>query len=240
MSGTANNRISWWERSGSILIVSGDTIFVPVLANSATSRNSLSLWEFLFQGPNFKSGSSCNFMEKGGNVFWLLLVPRNNTLATWFEEPTHWKRPWCWERLRAGGEGDDRGWDGWMASAIQWTWVWASSGRWWRTGKPGVLQSMGLQRDNIERLNNNNRSFKILVSFPRSCTHLCKKSFCWNRSLKIPAQSDCLVADQPCYSWVSLFCNRSPYSIFRQLWPLGKVTCCIRIFLYNFCPWVLI
>ena len=52
------------------------------------------------------------------------------------------KRPWCWERLKAGGEGDNRGWDGWMASPIQWTWVWASSGRWWRTGKPGVLQSM--------------------------------------------------------------------------------------------------
>ena len=56
------------------------------------------------------------------------------------------ERPWCWERLKAGGEGDDRGWDGWMASPTRWTWVWASSGRWWRTGKPGVLQSMGSQR----------------------------------------------------------------------------------------------
>ena len=68
-----------------------------------------------------------------------------NTLATWCQEPTHWKRPWCRERLRAG-EGDDRGWDGWMASPTQWTWLWANSGRQWRTGKPGVLQSMGLQR----------------------------------------------------------------------------------------------
>ena len=59
---------------------------------------------------------------------------------------THWKRPWCWERLKAGGEGDHRGWDGWMASLTQWTWVWASSGRWWWTGKPGMLQSMGSQR----------------------------------------------------------------------------------------------
>ena len=58
-------------------------------------------------------------------------------------------RPWCWERLRAGGEGDDRGWDGWMASPTQWTWVWASSGRWWKTGKPGVLQSMGSQRHDL-------------------------------------------------------------------------------------------
>ena len=56
------------------------------------------------------------------------------------------ERPWSWERLKAGGEGDDRGWDGWMASLAQWTWVWVSSGSWWWTGKPGVLQSMGSQR----------------------------------------------------------------------------------------------
>ena len=48
----------------------------------------------------------------------------------------HWKRPWSWERLRVGGEGDDRGWDGWMASPTQWTWVWVNSGNWWWTGKP--------------------------------------------------------------------------------------------------------
>ena len=66
-------------------------------------------------------------------------------MATWCEELTHWKRPWCWERLRAGGEGDDRGWDGWVASRTQRTMVWASSGRWWRTGKPAV-QSMRSQR----------------------------------------------------------------------------------------------
>ena len=56
------------------------------------------------------------------------------------------EKPWCWERLKAGGEGDARGQDGWMASPTQWTWVWASSGRWWRTGKPGVLQSIRSQR----------------------------------------------------------------------------------------------
>ena len=58
----------------------------------------------------------------------------SNTLATWWEELTHRKRPWCWERLKVGGEGDDRGWDGWMASLTQWTWIWASSGSWWWTG----------------------------------------------------------------------------------------------------------
>ena len=56
------------------------------------------------------------------------------------------KRTWCWERLRAGGERDDRGWDGWMASPTQWTWVWVNSGSWWWTGRPGVLQFMGSQR----------------------------------------------------------------------------------------------
>ena len=58
------------------------------------------------------------------------------------EELTHWKRPWCWERLKAEGKGDDRGWDSWMASPTRWTWVWVGSRSWWWTGRPGVLQSM--------------------------------------------------------------------------------------------------
>ena len=62
------------------------------------------------------------------------------------EELTHWKRPWCWERLKVGGQGDDRGWDGWMASPTQCTWVWVNSRSWWWTGRPGVLQSVGSQR----------------------------------------------------------------------------------------------
>ena len=69
----------------------------------------------------------------------------SNTLATWCEELTHLKRPWCWEGLREGGEGDNRGWDGWMASPTQWTWVSVNSRSWWWTGWPGVLQSMGSQ-----------------------------------------------------------------------------------------------
>ena len=67
-------------------------------------------------------------------------------LATWYEELTHWKRPWCWERLKAGGERDGRGWDDWMASLTRWTWVWTSSRSWWWTGKPGMLQSLRSQR----------------------------------------------------------------------------------------------
>ena len=78
-----------------------------------------------------------------GNRPWVFIGARcwrsqsSITLATWCKEPTHWKRPWCWERLRLEEE-DNRGWDGWMALPTQWTWVWASSGSWWRTGKPGA------------------------------------------------------------------------------------------------------
>jgi len=70
----------------------------------------------------------------------------SSTLATSCEELTHWKSLWCWEGLGAGGEGDDRGWDGWMASLTWWTWVWVNFRSWWWTGRPGVLQFMGSQR----------------------------------------------------------------------------------------------
>ena len=70
----------------------------------------------------------------------------SNLLAIWCKELTHLKRPWCWERFKARGEGDDRGWDGWMASPNQWTWVWVNSGSWCWTGRPGMLLSIGLQR----------------------------------------------------------------------------------------------
>ena len=76
----------------------------------------------------------------------LMLKLKLNTLATWWEEQTHWKRPWCWERLKVGGEVDNRGWDGWMVLLIHWTWIWACSGSWWLTGKPGLLLFMGSQR----------------------------------------------------------------------------------------------
>ena len=70
----------------------------------------------------------------------------SSTLATSCKELTHLKRLWCWEGLGAGGEGDDRGWNGWMASLARWTWVWVDSGSWWWTGRPGVLRFMGSQR----------------------------------------------------------------------------------------------
>ena len=87
-----------------------------------------------------------------GNQSWIFIgrtdakaEGSSNTLAIWYEELTHWKRPWCSERLKAGGEGDNRGWDGWMASLTWCTWVWVNSGSWWWTGRPGVLQFMGSQ-----------------------------------------------------------------------------------------------
>ena len=69
----------------------------------------------------------------------------SNNLATWCEELTYFKRSWCWERLKVGGEGDNRGGDGWMASLTRWK-FWVNSGHWWWTGRPGVLQSRRLQR----------------------------------------------------------------------------------------------
>ena len=91
----------------------------------------------------------------------------SNTLSTWCKELIHLKRPCCWERLKAGGEGDHKGQDGWMASLTQWTWVWVNSGSWWWTGRPGVLQFMGSQlvrHDWATELNWRNYSAWILIS----------------------------------------------------------------------------
>ena len=84
-------------------------------------------------------------ISPGYSLEGLMLKLKLQYLPTWCKELTYWKRPWCWERLKAWAEGDDRGWDGWMASPPWWTWVWASSRRWLWTGKPGILQSMGSQ-----------------------------------------------------------------------------------------------
>ena len=100
----------------------------------------------------------------------------SNTLATWCEELTHLKRPWCWERLRAEGEGDDTGSDGWMASLTQWTWVWVDSGSWWWTGRPGMLQFMGSQSVRHEWVTELNCAFEGHLQTLRTCTS-------WNKGL---------------------------------------------------------
>ena len=88
-----------------------------MLSNCGVGEDS---WESLgLQGDPTSPSSRRSVL----NILWKGWSWSSNTLATWCEEPTHWKRSWCWERLRAGGEGDDRGWDGWMASPTQWTQV---------------------------------------------------------------------------------------------------------------------
>ena len=75
----------------------------------------------------------------------MMLKVKLQYFATSCEELTHWKILWCWEGLGAGGEGDDRGWDGWMASLTRWTWIWVNSRSWWWTRRPGMLRFMGSQ-----------------------------------------------------------------------------------------------
>ena len=121
-----------------------------------------------------------------GNQTWIF-TGRTDAEAPilWPPDAKSWLigRPWSWERLKTGAEGDDRGWDGWMASPTWWTWVWASFGSWWWARKPGVLQSMGSQRvrDNTEWLNCNSGSkmvfWKVMVERTWE-THTCFK-VCW-------------------------------------------------------------
>ena len=96
----------------------------------------------------FNCGVGEDSWESLGSVLNIHLVDwcwSFNNLATWCKEHTHLKRPWCWERLKAG-EGADRSWGSWTASPTQWTWVRINSQRWWWTGKPGVLQSFGVAK----------------------------------------------------------------------------------------------
>ena len=88
-----------------------------------------------------------------------------DTLATWCEELIHLKRPWCWERLRAGGEGDNRGWDGLMASPTRWMWVWENSRSWWFRPTLGGLACCNSwvhkESDTTEQLNWTESKFKF-------------------------------------------------------------------------------
>ena len=118
-------------------------------------------WRRLLRDPWTARRSNQSILKEinpGCSLEGLMLKLKLQYFATWWEELTHWKRLWFWERLRAGGEGDDRGWDGWMASPSQWTWVWVDSRSWCWTGRPGMLQFMGLQRvtwlSNWTELNN--------------------------------------------------------------------------------------
>ena len=104
-------------------------------------------WRRLLRVPRTAKRSNHSILKEISSQYSLegLMLKQNfNNLVTWCKEMTHLKRPWQ-ERLKVGGDGDDRAWNGWMASASWWTWVWANSRSWWRSGKPGMLWSMGSQ-----------------------------------------------------------------------------------------------
>ena len=119
------------------------------------------------------------------NIYWKdwFWSWNSNTLATRCEELTHWKRLWCWKRLKAGGEGDDRGRNSWMASPIRCTQIWASSESWWWTGKPGVLRSMGSQRVRHNEWLNWLGSRKIWIVMWPCLNFKCHFRIWWNYSI---------------------------------------------------------
>ena len=114
------------------------TIVFPVVINCGAGEDS---WESLVQ---------IKPVNPKGNQSWIFIARIDaEAPILWPPGEKSWliaKDTWCWERLKAGGEGDDRGCDGCMASSLQWTWIWVNSRRWWRMGKPGMLQSMRSQR----------------------------------------------------------------------------------------------
>ena len=114
-------------------------------------------WRRLLRVPWTARRSNQSILKEispGCSLVGLMLSWNSNTLATWWEELTHWKRSGCWEGLGAGGEGDDRGWDGWMASLVQWTRVWVYFRSWWWTGRPACCSSWGCKEsDTTEWLN---------------------------------------------------------------------------------------
>ena len=106
-------------------------------------------WRRLLRVPWTARRSNQSILKEIIPEYWLeglMLKLKLQYFGQLKKELIHWKRPWCWERLKAGGEEDDRGWDSWVASPTQWTWVWVNSESWWWTGRPGVLKSMGSQR----------------------------------------------------------------------------------------------
>ena len=129
-------------------------------------------WRRLLRVPWTARRSNQSILKEispGCSLEGMMLKLKSNTLATSWEELTHWKKLWCWERLGAGGEGDATGWDGWMASPTRWTWLWVNSGSWWWTGRPGMLQFMGSQRDGhdwVTELNWTEDDFQNFLALP--------------------------------------------------------------------------
>ena len=135
-------------------------------------------WRRLLRVPWTERRSNQSILKKSVlNIHWKdwCWSWNSHTLATWCEELTHLKRLWCWERLNAAPEGDNRGWDGWMASLTQWKWVWVNSRSWCWTGRPGVLQSMGSQRVGHNWVTELNWTELILIRRASQVAQLVKK-----------------------------------------------------------------
>ena len=103
------------------------------------------VWRRLLRVPWTVRRSNQSILKEISLEYSLKEYWNTNTLVNWCEELTLWKRSWCWEKLKAGGEWENRQWDGWMAAPLKWTWVWLGSGSWWWTRRPGMLQSIGSQ-----------------------------------------------------------------------------------------------
>ena len=106
-------------------------------------------WRRLLRVPWTARRSNQSILKEispGGSLEGMMLKLKPQYFGHLMRRVDHWKRLWCWEGLGAGGKGDHGGWDGWMASLAQWTWVWLNSRSWWWTGRPGVLWFMGSQR----------------------------------------------------------------------------------------------
>ena len=146
-------------------------------------------------------------------------------------------------KIEAGGEGDNRGWDGWMASPTRWIWIWVSSGSWWWTGKPGMLQSMGSQKvrhDWVTKLIDWTDP-KIIVSLMETLWLLDHifisqwvvsepKSINWKSSLKTPYESECLFKAKPSWDRTCPFMYSGyywsvTYSLYRMVWSFWASLC---------------
>ena len=149
-------------------------------------------WRRLLRVSWIARRSNQSILKKIGPEYWKdwCWSWSSSTVATWCEEPTDWKDPDAGKDWKGREEGDNRGWDGCMASPTHWTWVWASSKRWWKTGKPGVLQPMGSQR---VRHNWVTKQQKTLFSTSER-VHTSVYNLCWstlqNRFRTLPPDAD--------------------------------------------------
>ena len=161
-------QVSWWSSlpwtvTTSFYLVSLPPVLFPsnhntALLTSGKARSFLTFWidafelwywRRLLRVPWTAKRSNQSILKEispGISLEGMMLKLKLQYFGHLMQELTHWKRLWCWEGLGAEGEGDNRGWDGWMASLTRWTWAWVNSGSWWWTGRPGVLHFMGSQR----------------------------------------------------------------------------------------------